>query len=203
MAVDLEIDLTGAEDIIRSLKELGPEVEKEALRIVIREAGNIVLPVARALCPVSEKGSHGQNPGALRKNLKLRTMRRKRGRVGVRIGTSAKGFHNSKQFYGWFQEEGYRVGKRSNKIRQAQKIRRGTPLQQLAAQEILAADGRRFIEGKKFLKKAFDATKYLVKANAENNLRKAIVQAVIRKGRKAQRKSRRGAWRTHQGAWSV
>jgi HK97 gp10 family phage protein len=70
------------DEVAARLQALPDAVERRLLSRALREGGKVVLPVARSLTPVRS--------GRLRRSLKLRAMRRKKGRVGVLIFTGTR-----------------------------------------------------------------------------------------------------------------
>lgn len=84
---------TGIEAIDRRLMSLEPKLQKKVIRKAQRDGAKDVLAAAKSLAPVKS--------GALKKNLKIRTIKRKKGQVGLDIGTAAKDFTGD-QFYSSF-----------------------------------------------------------------------------------------------------
>jgi len=95
--MNVSISITGAKELERKLKQLEPKVAKKIVRQSLRKAAKPILTRAKQLVPVIT--------GALKKSLKVRAMRRKKGRYGIMVGTAA-GWFVGKTFYGGFVEFG-------------------------------------------------------------------------------------------------
>jgi HK97 gp10 family phage protein len=136
------IDIRGDKEVMAKLNSLVPKMRKRALTRSIRAAMKPVLTNAKSNAP---KGDTGQ----LRKSVKLRAMKRnRRGIVGIHVSTSDKAFQGD-QFYGGFQEFGWHVGKRSNKLRKRGKW------SGIGTEE----DERRMVSGKHFIEEAYSSSK--------------------------------------------
>jgi hypothetical protein len=215
----LSISLDGDWTLQARLRELTPRLEKAALRTALRESARPMLAAAQKFAPVygtktfvetvfvdkrwrKRTFATGRIGGSLRKSLRIRAFKRSRkNRVGVWIGTSALASpFQGKQFYGAFQEFGWKVGVRPERDKRvagaiAQRLnffaaaRQGSTGQRggaaheafvrsaqkaAATQSLSRADTRRFIEGKKYIRKAYNLTKYRVR----NEMRTQIVRAI-------------------------
>lgn len=94
--VSLGVTLNGVKQVQRSLEQFQPTLQKKLQRRATRKAGKPVLDTARARVPVMT--------GKLRKNLKLRSVKRKRGStvVGVSVKTPERhvlGISESDPYY--------------------------------------------------------------------------------------------------------
>ncbi len=93
----VSVKLLGAKELDRKLRKLEPKIGKKVIKGALREAAKMILKVAKQKVPV--------DTGALKKDLKVRAMKRKKGRYGVLIGTAA-GWGKGKTFYGAYLEFG-------------------------------------------------------------------------------------------------
>jgi HK97 gp10 family phage protein len=166
MAETVSIDLFGDRELISAFEQLPEAIENRVLKYALREAAKPILQSARANAP--------RATGALKKSIKIRTMKRKKGRVGFTVGSSARDIPEGKEFYGYFQEKGWVTGKRTSADRQAQKkgIER-TPKM-----------GQRRIPGKFYVRRAFDAHKELAKAQMRELILKGLEREAERLAKK-------------------
>ena len=117
--------------------EGGKEIEQRLRRLPSLVERKVVRQSLRAGAKVVQAQAVSDAPkktGFLSRNIKVRAARRSRGRIGVVVQTD-KGFFKGDAFYGAFQEMGFHIGPRR------------------------LGDSRRFVEGKHFMKRAFDSTK--------------------------------------------
>lgn len=84
---------TGIEAIDRRLSQLEPKLQKKVIRKAQRAGAKDVLQTAKALAPVKS--------GRLKKNLKIRSIKRTKGQIGLDIGTASKDFTGD-EFYSSF-----------------------------------------------------------------------------------------------------
>ena len=77
-----DISLLGDAELARKLHALPEKVERKVIRQAIRKGGQPILRDAKA--------NANKLTGAMAKNIKLRAMKRKRGRIGVRIQTGTR-----------------------------------------------------------------------------------------------------------------
>jgi hypothetical protein len=99
-----DISILGDRELEEVLRFLPENLERKVLNRAIKEAAKIVLDDAKRLAPVDS--------GQLKRALHIRTMRRKRGRIGYLIASgtrselgiadTAKGFYPAAIHYGWF-----------------------------------------------------------------------------------------------------
>ena len=99
------IKLEGAQELIYALQGMEPQLAKRVLGSAMREGAKPMLATAKANCPVSVDGSHGNPPGTARNSLKIRAKKRRKGIVCVMIQTRAGDF-KGKAFYVSFLEYG-------------------------------------------------------------------------------------------------
>ena len=90
--ISVEVALSNVVRVQKTLKQFQPTLQKKLQRRATRKAGKPVLDSARSRVPVMT--------GKLRKNLKLRSVKRKRGStvVGVSVKTPERhvlGYHGS------------------------------------------------------------------------------------------------------------
>lgn len=100
----LRLDISGDKAIMRKLKGMVPAARKKVLSKAARTAMKPVLATAKSNAP--------KQSGALRKAIKLRAKKKnRRGVVGVSVAVGAKWFVGD-EFYGAFQEFGWKSGPR-------------------------------------------------------------------------------------------
>lgn len=77
-----DISILGAPELSKALAELPDKLERRVMIKATRETGKFFLTLAKARAP--------KESGKLASTMKLRAMRRKKGRVGVRIMTGTR-----------------------------------------------------------------------------------------------------------------
>ena len=82
MADGFDISLLGDKALSRKLAKLPAAVQRKVLRPALRKGGKVILEAVRRNIPVDE--------GKLRKTLKLRALKAKRGRIGVEVRTGTR-----------------------------------------------------------------------------------------------------------------
>lgn len=97
------IRLEGAKELYRKLRDLPAKFARKILSKALRAGAKVVQAAAKKLAP--------KLSGLLRRSIKVRATKRKKGRVGFVVGTSA-GDYKGKSFYGAFLEWGHRLGSR-------------------------------------------------------------------------------------------
>lgn len=90
--------ITGVKEIELALKTLGPKVGRKVIRQAIRKGVKPIQAAAKADAP---KGK----TGLLKSAIKVRAMRRKRGRIGV-VAQIGVGDFQGKSYYGAFKNFG-------------------------------------------------------------------------------------------------
>lgn len=95
MSVAVSFKITGAKELQKKLRELGPKIEKKVMRQALRAGAKIIQAEAKKLAPVDS--------GELRAGIKVRAVKkRKPGQVRIRVSTG-----EDDAFYGFFVEYGY------------------------------------------------------------------------------------------------
>lgn len=80
----VKIDLQGAEDLIRKLREVAPKLEKRELRKAVASASQLVLKSARQRCPVGPGVDPKGKPRiALRRSLDKKIKQYKKASTGI------------------------------------------------------------------------------------------------------------------------
>jgi HK97 gp10 family phage protein len=102
--------LGGFDKLEAAFKQLGAVESRKRMSRVMRDATKIVLDQAVANAP--------EDTGLLKESLKVRAMKRKKGRVGFLVQTQS-GDYQGKTFYGAFQEFGSSHQPAQGFIRQA------------------------------------------------------------------------------------
>ena len=143
MAIGGKIKLEGAKELVAKLEKLEANIQKKILKNALRLAIEPIANAAQARAPIET--------GALRSAIRVRAMTRMRqGTVGVKV--DLRGGVTGEQFYGSFQEFGFKVGRRA-----------------LGSQ-------RTQIPGKHFLEIAFNTNKEFALSIFEREVKSAIEQ---------------------------
>jgi len=79
---DIEMKVVGFDQLITTLKQFGPKVERQLVQAALLDAGQPMLERARALVP--------KDSGFLARELKLRRIRNRGGKVRVMLTTRTK-----------------------------------------------------------------------------------------------------------------
>jgi HK97 gp10 family phage protein len=149
MAVPMiRMSLFGDKQVMARLKGIAPRLRKKALTKAARMAMRPLLQAAKANAPKAS--------GALRKSIKMRAMKRnRRGVVGVYVATGEK-FFKGDQFYGGFQEFGWKTGPRRPSKEGSKFIEPGRPGALRINQESLKRyRNRRQVLGRHFIERAY------------------------------------------------
>jgi HK97 gp10 family phage protein len=143
--------ITGDETLNMKLNLMRSQDAKKAIRQASRKA---LRPVKAAVKRETPKQS-----GKLRRSFRIRTMKRSRLRVGARLTTSAAdSLFQGKQYYGAFQEFGWKAGRRvTNADLGASRRKRRTTSQQQLAKNLNAS--RREVPAKNFIKRGAEGAK--------------------------------------------
>lgn len=97
------LDLSGDQDLFFALVALPNNVQDRVAKTAFKVPAERMAETAKQLAPEAS--------GFLKKQIKVRSLRRNRFRVGVRVGTAETEF-TGKAFYAYFQEYGWKQGKR-------------------------------------------------------------------------------------------
>lgn len=124
----VELKLEGVDELKDALRGLPDKIRMAAVRQALRDAGNVILPIARAAAPVLSKVGKGRKPdkrrkaGTLRRAIVVRTSKfaRQSGDEGVFLGVrplagasrtkklGRAGANNPNDpYYWWWQEFGW------------------------------------------------------------------------------------------------
>lgn len=152
MSDAVTVKLYGDRELIRKLESFGTRLAKKGLRRATRAGAKVILPEARKLAQVWKGSKKKAEPGLLKRNIKVRAIKRSRRYVGVRVTVDRKLF-TGEAWYAGPQEFGWKTGKRGS-------------------------SGRRHVEGKHFLEKAADAKREQAGAMAVSVLRNEIHKAM-------------------------
>lgn len=94
-----KFEVKGLKETIKKLQNLEPKVAKKVVRKTLRTGAKIMQTEVKQNVPVDE--------GNLRKSLKVKAGKRKKGSISVAVTTSAEdNLYKGDQFYGAFQEFG-------------------------------------------------------------------------------------------------
>lgn len=127
------IQLSGLPEVNKLLRALPGKVAKRVIGKAMKAALKPVQAASKANAPVKT--------GQLRKAIRVLAGRSRGGRIVYKV-VMGKGDFVGDEFYGSFQEYGWKTGKRGS-------------------------SGRKVVPGKHFMKRAFDATKDRAKADCE------------------------------------
>lgn len=114
------LTIRGATEIRRALRTLEPKLANRVIRQALRKAQKPIAAETKALAPVDE--------GTLRSAVKVRAMRRKRGRIGV-IVIIGQGDFKGKTFYGAMKELGTKFAKALHFMKRAFQSRQAQALE--------------------------------------------------------------------------
>lgn len=148
------VKMQGYAQVERRLMALPTKVARKVASQAMRAGAKIIQTEAKALAP--------KDTGALRKSIRVRTAKKKkRGEVKFTVTTSSKdNLFKGDQFYGGFQELGYRLGKRSAEVQRLQRAvrkSRNAGVHSVASAALDSVDKRRRVPGKRFMKRAFNS----------------------------------------------
>ena len=102
--MSVELNQQQLASIVKMARRLPVALRNKIIRQELRKAAKVtLLPLAKSRMP--------KRTGTLRKNLKIRAIKRSRVNSGVRLALSSKDFTGD-AFYGGFIEYGWRLGKR-------------------------------------------------------------------------------------------
>lgn len=108
----MQLTVTGHREVSKRLRELGGKLARKVLRDALRSGAKLVL--ADAVANVSKDNSpKSEDTGTLRRSLRIRAGKRRRGQVTVKVATK-DGWFQGKTFYGAFREFGHKIGKRKS-----------------------------------------------------------------------------------------
>lgn len=106
-----DISLLGDTALSETLAGLSEQMERTVLAKAMRDGGKFLLTLTQAAAPVSTD-PHDPHRGRLKATLTLRTLRRRKGRVGVAIQTGTRAelglSPKDKRYYPAFRELGTR-----------------------------------------------------------------------------------------------
>jgi HK97 gp10 family phage protein len=105
----VRFEVRGDRELKRKLNQLANKEVKKIVRQAMRAGAKVILPRARANAPVGATGN-------LRRAIKVRAAKRSRKYIGINV-TLGKGFFQGDEFYGAFQEFGWKTGKRKSSNR--------------------------------------------------------------------------------------
>lgn len=100
----IRFEVRGGAQLKRHLDQLADVEIKKILRKAMRAGAKVILPAARANAPVGAAGR-------LRKAIRVRAAKRSRKYIGMTV-TVGKELFKGDEFYGAFQEFGWKTGKR-------------------------------------------------------------------------------------------
>jgi HK97 gp10 family phage protein len=109
MSVSGSVSSADLSKVLKNLREFPQKVERRALSKAGRAATKLIAARAKELAPMQDKPKRGQKlrspRGRLKKSIKVRAMKRKKGRVGFRV-TTGQGDFKGDTFYGGMVEYG-------------------------------------------------------------------------------------------------
>lgn len=109
MSVSGSVNSADLARALKNLREFPQKVERRALSKAGRAASKEIASRAKELAPIQQKPKRGQKlrspRGRLKKSIKVRAMKRKKGRVGFRV-TTGQGEFKGDTYYGGMVEYG-------------------------------------------------------------------------------------------------
>jgi hypothetical protein len=119
------LDLSGDKFLASFLEDLPQKVYDRVVKTAFRVPAMRIMKTARQLAPITIGNKQKNRPpaGTLRKLIKVRNLRKQKGVVGVRVGTSSRDIPEGEAFYSYFQEYGYKIGKRPFRNRVPERLR--------------------------------------------------------------------------------
>lgn len=131
VAAGTAVIITGVEEIDRKLSRFEQSVQKKAIRKATREASKVILEEAKTLVPV--------DTGALRKSLRVRSLKRSRVKQGHQVQTG-EGFFKGETFYGGFVEYGTKRMAAREYLRRAMNSKEAETIQKFRTELGVAID---------------------------------------------------------------
>jgi HK97 gp10 family phage protein len=160
----ITFQLTGDKLLDRAFQQLPIRTEKKVLRQALRPAAQIVNKRA--------KQTIRTKTGTFATSLKVRAGKRTRKNVVRLIVQTAEGFFKGESFYSAFVEFGHHAGSRKKSFKFYDR-RTGEE-----------RDSRKYIEGKGYIRKAYEQTAEQAKAVAIENIKEGIYrEAAALRGR--------------------
>lgn len=98
-------DIVGVDEVRRLFEEVGNAPAK-VLTTATKKAAKKALNYAKAHCPESIDGSHGNPPGTLKKSLRIKKEKRKKGKSVYQIGPGPEGWYAHFADYGFTDKSG-------------------------------------------------------------------------------------------------
>jgi hypothetical protein len=165
--------LLGVDDLDAALKDFSEKAVKRIIRKGLSMAADNTCQEAERIAPVKT--------GQLQESIWVRPIKRNKRYFGFKVELGA-GDYTGHEFYGSFVEYGHHVGRAGAHVRWLR--RHGQ--KDLAD----ATDRRKWLEGKHFLKAAFDTTASASREIALGQIRLGIAREVKRLERAARKASR-------------
>lgn len=163
MAAAVKMVITGDKKVNALLKGLPIVMQRKIIREAARESIKPLLPLAQLAAP--------RRSGALERSMAVRAVVRSRKRIGARITNRQGNLFKGREFYGGFQEWGWKTGKRKGRRG------RGTvdPVTlKLAVVRYKDNKPRRKIAGKFFLKTTTDRNRPTVLRYYRNLIKQKV-----------------------------
>ncbi len=111
----LRVTISGTEELTALLKAFPTKIANKAVRKGTRAGVKVIARTAKRFAP--------RRTGLLARSMKVRAMKRRRGRIGAVILTGKAGAFKGDTFYGAFQEFGWVAGGRKRSTRSKGSIR--------------------------------------------------------------------------------
>jgi len=138
----MEVEMRGFKELEKSLLQLETKVAKKVVRQALRAGGKILLKAVKQKVPV--------DTGELKKNIKVKAGKRKKGQASIFVGTSEKNY-SGPYFYASFVEYGHLQGSRN-----------------------IAKANREFVAARPYMRPSFDLTKKAVEKEITTKLLEGI-----------------------------
>jgi HK97 gp10 family phage protein len=160
-----KLAIEGGAELQRKLDELDRKIANTISRQALRAGSKVVLAAAKRFAPIgstSDRGGKIHKAGTLKRSLKVRAGKRRKGQISFAVQTAA-GDYRGDTFYGAFVEYGHKIGKRI----------RGKGQKHLDA-------ARRSVPPNPFLTSAFYASKDAALSTIIETTRAGILQAAAK-----------------------
>lgn len=181
------VQVQGDKQLLRKLERLGRTEANKIIRQGLRAGAKTLQAETKRLAPVGVD-KKGHKKGTLKRSIKVRALKRKRGRIGVGV-TIGEGFFQGEAFYGAFVALGHKLGKRSRGLKRAaarvarfsnkdfsavwsRGMRKKLKARLAHSKSVLAGDARKQIPPNEFMKQAAK--------NKESQMRSEFNQFVTR-----------------------
>lgn len=165
------LTVTVSENVIARMRALPAKIQSKVLRPALRAAAKPIAAEAKSNID-KDNSPNWPDTGRLKRSIRVRAAKRRKGVVGVRVVTG-KDFFAGETFYGAFREFGHKIGKRTGNVDLGvRKRRRRSAAESAAAGARDAARG--VVRPYKFIEPAYESHGPVAAAIAEREIVKGI-----------------------------